>query len=79
MASYKKKTNFLETDAGDQARELLHGMETDIRYSTSAYYSASLPDNTISFVDKHMTYLNDHPNVNPDYYLANLRLMSRIK
>lgn len=80
MASLSKRTNFFSSDEGLQAKKLLRLMAKDNVYNTESTYSANserYPDNRISFVDKHMNYLNSHPNINPDHYIANLRLMTK--
>lgn len=82
MASYKKKGNFFDTEEGAKMKASLRLMQQNTSFSTEASYSANAanhPDNLISFVDKHMNYLNAHQNVNPDHYLANLRLVTRLK
>lgn len=80
--SYKKHPNFKETAEGEQARLILLQMEKDFTYNTGSSYAANIdkhPDHKISFTDKHMDYLQNHPSVNPDQYIANLRLMSRVR
>lgn len=82
MATLKKRVNFYESEEGQAAQLLLEAMAADIGYNTPASYSANLeryPDKLMPFVEKHMTYLNQHPSVEPRHYLANLRLMSRIR
>jgi len=37
------------------------------------------PDNKIPFTEAHLTYLKNHPDLNPQHYLSNLRLMIRKK
>lgn len=37
------------------------------------------PNNQISFVDFHIGYLKMHPTLDPNHYIANLRLMLRKK
>ncbi len=80
--SYKKKPNFLESAEAVSVKERLLSMAANIDYSTTSTYSSDggkYPDHQMSFVDKHMSYLASHPSVNPEQYLANLRLMSRIR
>jgi hypothetical protein len=58
----------------------LEVMEADPNMVTESAYRANTekwPDNRITFIENHVTYLRLHPNVNPRYYLANLRLMLR--
>ena len=33
----------------------------------------------MAFIDKHVIYLKGHPKVNPEFYLANLRTMIKIR
>lgn len=80
MQTSKKRTNFLESEAGGAIRKILKAMEKDDRYNTPTTYSASspnLPDNRISFTRKHMLYLSKHRDINPEHYIANLRLKTR--
>jgi hypothetical protein len=82
MTVYKKKPHFFTTEEGQAALILLKNMAANESFNTSSSYSANTelyPDHQIPFVDKHMCYLRDHPETNPTQYLANLRLMSRIK
>ncbi len=82
MPTYKKKVNFIDTLKGIEIEEALRNLYADMSYNTVASYSANsslYPDNVIPFVDKHMAYLTSHPSVDPDLYMANLRLMTRIR
>ena len=82
MASFSKRVNFFTSDEGLQAKKLLKSMAEDNGYNTVSTYSANserYPDNRISFVDKHMNYLNSHPAIDPNHYIANLRLMTKLR
>jgi hypothetical protein len=35
--------------------------------------------NVVTFKEKHLSYLKEHPKVNPQIYLANLRTMIKIR
>jgi hypothetical protein len=62
--------------------EILRAMVDNSHMNTRSSYSANAslhPDNQITFVEKHMTYLLDHPKVVPAQYLANLRLMIKVR
>ena len=77
-----KRTNFSETEEGVQTKRSLQAMVLDNTYNTAPTYSSNqtlYPDNLISFVEKHMSFLQTHPTVEPTQYLANLRLMTRIR
>lgn len=82
MPIYKKRTNFFESEEGKAVREQLMQMLPGKTHNTVASYTPdgdNYPDNSISFVDKHMRYLNTNPQVDPAIYLANLRLKTRVK
>ena len=82
MAAFKKRINFYDSDEGREIEAALVRMVADTTFTTAASYSAdglSYPDNLIPFVEKHMRYLNNHRNVDPAHYLANLRLMTRVR
>jgi hypothetical protein len=81
MATLKKKrVNFLDSEQGELVRQVLESMTTDKTYNTMACYSPNIvqyPDNLMPFVDKHMNYLNAHPNLDANMYVSNLQLMTR--
>ncbi len=82
MATTKKKVNLFETEEGVAIKEALELMVKDKTYNTKSTYtadSANYADNVLPFVDKHMKYLGSHPSVNPQQYLANLRMITRIR
>lgn len=82
MPSYKKKPDFFVTDAGNKAKQDLEAMEQNDSFNTPDCYTANTiryPKNNMSFTEKHMDYLKNHPNTNPDQYIANLRLITRRK
>ncbi len=61
---------------------MLEAMVLDKSYNTESSYSSNselYPDNVQSFIDKHMNYINTHPDTNIEHYLSNLRLMTRIQ
>ena len=60
----------------------LRKMLEDDNFNTLSSYIASTEvysDHKIPFVQKHMAYLRSHPKVNPDQYLSNLRMMTKIR
>ena len=82
MATFKKRINFIESDEGVKVKHELSQMESDKAYFTKSSYNANdslYPDHDMSFVEKHMHYLHTHQNVNPQQYLSNLRLMTRVR
>ncbi len=82
MATVKKRVSFFESEEGVMVKGALDQMAVDKTYNTSPSYSANIiqnPDNLISFTDKHMNYLNSHPKIDPQQYISNLRLMTKVK
>lgn len=80
MPTLKKRVSFFESEEGIEVKKALLLMASDKAYNTEACYSANTvqhPDNLMSFVDKHLQYLNAHPALDPYKYLANLRLITR--
>lgn len=74
--------NFLDSEEGKDIRRVLEQMTLDTSYSTVSSYSAdssTYPDNLMPFVDKHLNYLTGHPKVEASSYLANIKLMTRIR
>lgn len=77
-----KKSVFFETEAGEAVIAELKEMAKDVAFATGATYTANTntyPDNSITFVEKHIEYLRSHPNTDPQHYMSNLRLMTRLK
>lgn len=82
MPTLKRTVKFFESEEGLEIEKLLQNMAADMAFNTQSSYSANStlhPDNLISFVEKHMNYLNLHPAINPREYIANLRLMTRLR
>ena len=82
MATITKKSDFLESAEGLELKEILEHMVEDNTYCTDPSYSANsdlYPDHSIPFVDKHMHYMRTHPATDRQYYIANLRLITRIR
>lgn len=67
-----------ETEISDA----LDAMENDSSYNTTSAYSANIeryPDNIMPFKDKHLTYIKSHKITNPNQYISNLKLMTKIR
>ena len=82
MPTAKKKINLYESEEGLLIQKELIAMAADLSFNTGSSYSTdseAYSDHLIPFVDKHMRYLMAHPSVDPAHYLANLRLMTRIR
>lgn len=82
MYTIKRKNDFMQSEIGIEACELLRQMESDASYHTEPSYSANselYPDNSRSFIDTHVDYLCSHNEVAPRMYLSNLRLTTRVR
>lgn len=78
MSPNQYKKEFLATDAAAEILSLLKQMEKNPQYSTKSSYRPGIAGD-ISFSEKHFTYLSTHPTVRPDLYMANLRLMTKLR
>lgn len=65
----------------DEINEQLTRMESDssIKSSPSIVQTAPGEAKMKSFTEIHTDYLKKHPKINPEYYLANLRTVLRIR
>jgi hypothetical protein len=66
----------------DEIVAALKDMVIDPKMITESSFRANAmlwPNNKISFVEAHLMYLKNHPALNPEHYLSNLRLMIRKK
>lgn len=82
MPNLKRKGDFFASEEGIDIRQKLVEMADDKTFNTVSTYSPNsvlYPDNKVSFVDKHMDYLNSHPQTDLYMYLANIRLMTRVR
>lgn len=77
MKSHISAQKFLASAEAEVVRQDLIEMTKSPLYNTkSSYTTTSVEDMT--FVDKHMRYLSKYVNIDPQQYVANLRLMTRI-
>ncbi|MEO6513914.1 MAG: hypothetical protein ABIR37_04490 [Candidatus Saccharimonadales bacterium] len=72
------KRQFLASEDAVTAREQLESMLKDPKYHTASFYTPTLDEN-MSFVDKHLMYLSEHPKLNFVEYLSNLRLKTKFR
>jgi hypothetical protein len=78
----KQRRGFLDSEEGRAIRRTLQLMTSDSRYNTTSTYHPNAiryEDNLIPFVDKHMDYLNAHPQLDAQMYIANIQLMTRVR
>ncbi len=79
---FKKRSGFFDSEEGKAIRQKLQYMTTDKTFNTLSSYTADselYPDSKMPFVDKHMNYLNAHPELDSQMYIANVRLKTRIR
>ncbi|HEX6416657.1 MAG TPA: hypothetical protein VFZ62_03970 [Candidatus Saccharimonadales bacterium] len=67
---------FFESEQGILARKELMKMTTSEQYRTRSMYS-SQDASQRSFVDKHMKYMSQFPDLNCPQYISNLKLMTK--
>jgi hypothetical protein len=78
----KQRRGFLDSEEGRAIRRIFQLMTGDSTYNTSSTYHPNgirYANNLIPFVDKHMNYLNMHPRLDAKLYIANIRLMTRVR
>lgn len=78
MRTTISQQKFLDSEEAILIRKTLESMMLDEKFNTDSTYAAGSDEN-MSFVDKHMKYLSEHPKLNPQHYVANIRLMTRKK
>lgn len=82
MSTAKRKVDLFHAEEAQALRDELKRMVLDSKYKTESSYTAdasNYPDRLMPFVENHLTYLTKHPGVNPDHYLANLRISLKIR
>ncbi|GAC1387510.1 MAG: hypothetical protein NVS1B7_0800 [Candidatus Saccharimonadales bacterium] len=82
MPTLKKRVSFFDSPEGLEVKDALLTMVADNLYFTDSSYSANSiqhPDHLVNFVDKHMNYLNTHPSIDPEHYVSNLRLITKLR
>lgn len=82
MAIQKTRKQFFETVEGLEIKQALEQMVADSKFNTLPSYSANAalyPDNLMPFVDRHMNYIMCHPRLEAKKYLANVKLVTRLR
>ncbi len=78
MSNTLSAQKFLKSAEAKAIRNVLRTMMQSRECNTTATYSPS-SDGPLSFEDKHMHYLSQHTSMNPQHYLSNLRLITKIR
>lgn len=82
MNMKRRSADFYDTEEGKDIVDKLRSMQGNDMFNTEPSYTANIddhPSNKKSFVDKHKQYIMEHPKVDPEQYLANLRLKTRLR
>ncbi len=78
----QQQEGFINNVREDEIISALKQMKRNALYLTEPTYRGNAekwPNNQISFIDYHIAYLKSHPQVNPDHYIANLKLVFKKK
>lgn len=68
--------SFSESEEGKLLRQTLVEMTQNKQYNTRTTYSTN-DVNGLSFVDKHMRYMSQYPNLDCAQYVSNLKLITK--
>ena len=77
----KQRADYFNSTQGREVQRELINMSTNTKYNTTSTYTTNgelYPDNLIPFVDKHMNYINSHPQLDAWTYLANVKIYTRL-
>lgn len=72
------RQEFLNSEGARILREQLEAMVEDPGYNTATRYSLVVTEGS-QFVEKHMLYMANHPSMNHDQYLSNIKLMTKVR
>lgn len=76
--NHRTRAEIIQTLEDGNVRQKLMDMERNPLLNTNiSSYTANTklyPDSQVPFVEKHIAYLMEHPGLNPEQYLSNLRL-----
>lgn len=77
MRSTAQKKLFFESPEGRALRQELTEIFNDPAHNTKSTYTAASLDR-LSFIDKHMNYMGNFPDMNHRQYVSNIKLMTRM-
>ena len=75
MAGTLSSQKFLASDEAANARQELQAMIENQDFITKSPMSGT----SDGFVQKHIDYLSVNTNINPEQYIANLRIKTRVR
>lgn len=78
MRTTLSQQKFLDSEVAANIRKSLERMLNDVTFNTASTYSSTMEER-LSFIDTHMKYLSEHPKLDPEHYLSNLRLKTRVR
>ena len=73
-----RQKEFFNSGPAQAAKLELKLMAGNPKYNTKETFS-SRDTRGLSFVDKHMKYLSEHPKLDPRHYISNLKLMTKAR
>jgi hypothetical protein len=76
MASTIQKKIFFESEEGIWLRNELARMVESGDYNTRSTYTTASADKLL-FIDKHMNYISNYPNIDSRQYLSNIKLKTK--
>ncbi len=80
MSAKNSKSHIYDPVHEAEVLAVLQSMEQDASYNTETRYAADsvkYPTHRITFSERHMEHLKKFPNIDPDQYVANLKMMTR--
>ena len=78
MTSSLGKQEFLRSNEAELLRQELEAMVGNPKYNTATRYSLVSSDGS-QFVEKHMSYMANHPRMDHKQYVLNIKLMTKLK
>lgn len=79
LRTSETKRTFLASDAVAWAKQQLEELQNNDGYNTPSHPVYSVADaEDVSFVDWHIQYLWEHPQIGVVDYIANVRLKTRL-
>ncbi len=72
----------MSVDEEAEVLATLRAMEADEKYNTPSRYSSNTalyPNNLITFSALHIAYIRKYPETNPQQYLQNLKMITKVR
>jgi hypothetical protein len=78
MSTLVSRQQFLQSEKATILRKELQAMEKDPAYNTYVRYTL-VASNGSQFVNKHMTYMANHLQMDHSQYVSNVKLMTKLR